>query len=169
MVLDPISQSLPVHFFGSRPQPPTSPARIVPHPFLGISVSDFRKFKCTTHKIFRECVVSHTLLECVGNATRIHALAHFLFLSWVSHVHTLSHSMSSTLSQYIYVYIYIHSLTHFGKVHSLTHFSISHECLSVSSVCAFTFCFKHTLYKKKQFTLAYTFFESTLAYRFFFP
>jgi len=25
MVLDPISQSLPVHFFGSRPQPPTSP------------------------------------------------------------------------------------------------------------------------------------------------
>jgi len=26
MVLDPIPQSLPVHFFGSRPQPPTSPA-----------------------------------------------------------------------------------------------------------------------------------------------
>ena len=25
MVLDPIPQSLPVHFFGSRPQPPTSP------------------------------------------------------------------------------------------------------------------------------------------------
>ena len=25
MVLDPILQSLPVHFFGSRPQPPTSP------------------------------------------------------------------------------------------------------------------------------------------------
>jgi len=27
MVLDPIPQSLPVHFFGSRPQPPTSPRR----------------------------------------------------------------------------------------------------------------------------------------------
>jgi len=26
MVIDPIPQSLPVHFFGSRPQPPTSPA-----------------------------------------------------------------------------------------------------------------------------------------------
>jgi len=26
MVLDPIPQSLPVHFFGSRPQPPTSPS-----------------------------------------------------------------------------------------------------------------------------------------------
>jgi len=25
MVLDPIPQSLPLHFFGSRPQPPTSP------------------------------------------------------------------------------------------------------------------------------------------------
>ena len=44
----------------------TAAARIVPHPFLGISLSDFRKLKCTTHKIFRECVVSHTL----GNATR---------------------------------------------------------------------------------------------------
>ena len=41
----------------------TAAALIVPHPFLGISVSDFRTFKCTTHKFFRECVVSHTLLE----------------------------------------------------------------------------------------------------------
>jgi len=47
----------------------TAASRIVPHPFLGISVSDFRKFKCTTHKNFRECVVYHTLFECVGNAT----------------------------------------------------------------------------------------------------
>jgi len=38
--------------------------------FGPISVSDFRKFKCTTHKFFHECVVSHTLKECVGNATR---------------------------------------------------------------------------------------------------
>ena len=28
MVLDPIPQSLPVHFFGSRPQPPTSPQHV---------------------------------------------------------------------------------------------------------------------------------------------
>ena len=33
----------------------TSAARIVLHPFLEISVSDFRKFRCTTHKNFREC------------------------------------------------------------------------------------------------------------------
>jgi len=30
----------------------------------------FRKFKCTAHKKFREWVVCHTLFECVGNATR---------------------------------------------------------------------------------------------------
>jgi len=30
----------------------TAAARIVPHPFLGISVSDFRKFKCTHTKKF---------------------------------------------------------------------------------------------------------------------
>jgi len=29
MVLDPIPQSLPVHFFGSRPQLPTSPLRAI--------------------------------------------------------------------------------------------------------------------------------------------
>jgi len=28
MVLDPIPRSLPVHFFGSRPQPPTSPLKV---------------------------------------------------------------------------------------------------------------------------------------------
>jgi len=47
----------------------TAAARIVPQPFLGISVSVFPKFKCTTHKNFREFVVSHTLLECLANAT----------------------------------------------------------------------------------------------------
>jgi len=31
MVLDPIPQSLPVHFFGSRPQPPTSRNECIPH------------------------------------------------------------------------------------------------------------------------------------------
>ena len=32
----------------------------------------FVEFKCITYKIFRESVVSHTLFECVGNATRRH-------------------------------------------------------------------------------------------------
>ena len=36
MVLDPIPQSLPVHFFGSRPQPPTSHHWMIPyHPHTG--------------------------------------------------------------------------------------------------------------------------------------
>jgi len=33
MVLDPIPQPLPVHFFGSRPQPPTSQMNITMHEF----------------------------------------------------------------------------------------------------------------------------------------
>ena len=47
----------------------TAAARIVPHPFLGISVSHFRKFKCTTRKNFRECEGYHTLFECVVSLT----------------------------------------------------------------------------------------------------
>ena len=41
MVLDPIPQILPVHFFGSRPQPPTSP--YVPHPVI-LQETDLRWF-----------------------------------------------------------------------------------------------------------------------------
>jgi len=36
MVLDPIPQSLPVHFFGSRPQPPTSPRCVTASVYLGV-------------------------------------------------------------------------------------------------------------------------------------
>ena len=41
----------------------TAAARIVPHPYLGISVSDFRKFKCTTPKNFLEYVLSQIFLS----------------------------------------------------------------------------------------------------------
>jgi len=37
MVLDPIPQPLPVHLFGSRPQPPTSPPR-----YLGAQIQKYR-------------------------------------------------------------------------------------------------------------------------------
>jgi len=47
MVLDPIPQSLPVHFFGSRPQPPTSPQQ---PPSTIASVSD-----ATPHIIAHFC------------------------------------------------------------------------------------------------------------------
>ena len=40
MVLDPIPQSLPVHFFGSRPQPPTSlPTPPSRHPVFSLSLA----------------------------------------------------------------------------------------------------------------------------------
>ena len=38
MVLDPIPQSLPVHFFGSRPQPPTSRKSSIEHPVAEMCV-----------------------------------------------------------------------------------------------------------------------------------
>ena len=49
MVLDPIPQSLPVRFFGSRPQPPTSPYNHVhPYPYLCryILIGDVHRFTC---------------------------------------------------------------------------------------------------------------------------
>jgi len=63
----------------------TAAARIVPHPFLGISVSDFRKFKCTRlYHTQKNCefVVSHTLFECVGNATC--STESVVYRKWVS-------------------------------------------------------------------------------------
>ena len=44
MVLDPIPQSLPVHFFGSRPQPPTS--HVVRTHALHISVCIYTSLQC---------------------------------------------------------------------------------------------------------------------------
>ena len=52
MVLDPIPQSLPVHFFGSRPQPPTSRKSSIEHP-----VAEMCVLQCG--------VVVRVLLQCV--------------------------------------------------------------------------------------------------------
>jgi len=42
VVLDPIPQSLPVHFFGSRPQPPTSPPYIYIYMCVCIHITAIR-------------------------------------------------------------------------------------------------------------------------------
>ena len=57
MVLDPIPQSLPVHFFGSRPQPPTSPSACKSADFQRVQVSH-------THSLPR--FLSHTQILCMG-------------------------------------------------------------------------------------------------------
>ena len=61
MVLDPIPQSLPVHFFGSRPQPPTSPCRV--YMFFMIYV-------CFMRDVMSTCIVvsvgdTHNIYTCV--------------------------------------------------------------------------------------------------------
>jgi len=43
MVLDPIPQSLPVHIFGSRPQPPTSPCASSTFKKSAYSADEFRR------------------------------------------------------------------------------------------------------------------------------
>ena len=57
MVLDPIPQSLPVHFFGSRPQPPTSP-------YLSHSEHTFPAFSPYIH-------LSHSLKYRVAKTHRM--------------------------------------------------------------------------------------------------
>jgi len=51
MVLDPIPQSLPVHFFGSRPQPPTShPPSPCSHRCLRVASKAPKTNKSRSHK-----------------------------------------------------------------------------------------------------------------------
>ena len=83
MVLEPIPQSLPVHFFGSRPQPPTSPeftrallqkrptdTSLCRRPYVHISRSPLQRalgcsgLFCKRHIIIRRCVAH--LYTCLG-------------------------------------------------------------------------------------------------------
>jgi len=59
MVLDPSPQSLPVHFFGSRPQPPTSPQVMMSHV---MSASHPLERVCTTLSLWILC--SKALQSC---------------------------------------------------------------------------------------------------------
>ena len=63
MVLDPIPQSLPVHFFGSRPQPPTSRLDgVVSFPTIYSFLQLFAAF-CSVLQCF---VVCCSVLQCVA-------------------------------------------------------------------------------------------------------
>jgi len=65
MVLDSIPQPLPVHFFGSRPQPPTSRSRAIQHPKQTFIVcrTGGQEQSHTTPKTSLLCV--YTRLFCV--------------------------------------------------------------------------------------------------------
>jgi len=75
MVLDPIPQSLPVHFVGSRPQPPTSPTRpqsqtmVTPlsHMYLHVNVPqiDVQASQTITHTTHPHYLHIVTRLHCL--------------------------------------------------------------------------------------------------------
>jgi len=131
MVLDPIPQSLPVHFFGSRPQPPTSPCKGT-RLIYSLSLSLFLSlwlflsfFLSLSFLLF--LFLSHTFpFSFEPNHARFHNISLFsvsIFSTLPSHTHTHTTpplSLSFSLC---------HSLTH-----SLTH-SLSHSLSCVLSRC----------------------------------
>ena len=86
MVLDPIPQSLPVHFFGSRPQPPTSPLMLTfPHSFL-LCLSRLVFCSLTRSQCMCVCLLSApscTLTVCVYVSSTCLSLASRVCLSHV--------------------------------------------------------------------------------------
>jgi len=58
MVLDPIPQSLPVHFFGSRPQPPTSHKPC--HTFMSQAPCEWVMMPHMCEYVTHEWIMSHT-------------------------------------------------------------------------------------------------------------
>ena len=79
MVLDPIPQSLPIHFFGSRPQPPTSPythTHISVHLYIHAThthcpLTHTRVNVCEWYiymRVYSECIYTHMgWLRLVGS------------------------------------------------------------------------------------------------------
>ena len=87
MVLDPIPQSLPVHFFGSRPQPPTS-----------LSLTE------KTHVLCRKdsCTLQNRLMYSADTLASGHRSQTNIFDSCILQIPT------HTLYSHKYIYIYIH-------------------------------------------------------------
>jgi len=71
MVLDPIPQSLPVHFFGSRPQPLTSPSG---------STSSVKSAKWCTNR----CVTDLSLHSCVKSAKWCTNIYVSIYISYIA-------------------------------------------------------------------------------------
>jgi len=72
MVLDPIPQPLLVHFFGSRPQPPTSPLYIA---FVEFFLSRLKRCVCVCVYV---CIYTHTLQYSLAVFSRVTSLFFFL-------------------------------------------------------------------------------------------
>ena len=117
MVLDPIPQPLPVHFFGSRPQPPTSPC----------------ERQCTKVKengergqIWKEAMQkgerqSRELigLVCFLNFVDIHAAILSTFTHTQTHTHANTHTHKHTHTQtQTYTYTHAHHYLHLQSLYN---------------------------------------------------
>jgi len=95
---------------------------------------------------------------------------HIFFFSHGCLMYTRFHILCQAHSLNIYMYIYIYTRLHILGKYTRLHIFQFRMSVSLSRAYALSHSVSSTLStKKKQFTLAYTFFESTLAYRFFFP
>jgi len=110
MVLDPIPQSLPVHFCGSRPQPPTSP------PDVCLACGCFHACRCTmflyymyyVYFIFSMCYSTHST----------HIILHILYATiailcvlCVLHIFYTSHSSMLHLWAYSLLHLECHVIS----------------------------------------------------------
>ena len=155
MVLDPIPQSLPVHFFGSRPQPPTSPRTLPTRGTWGRGCRTVPKrlvwgnLVTTTKDGKEKNIGAHILMGLVlvhANASKhtcaytrpctcTYIYTHSLWLSCVS-PHDLPPPSSPPNTQ-------IHTLTHtlsLTRTHSLTHT----HCFSLARTCSLSLSPSHT-------------------------
>jgi len=108
MVLDPIPQSLPVHFFGSRPQPPTSHhcsisaqrwvsesyrSLLQKSPIKETYKRETYHFKePTSHvEMCAKVCVCDSACECEWVMSYIRMSHTFVCMTWLTHTHTRSH------------------------------------------------------------------------------
>ena len=113
MVLDPIPQSLPVHFFGSRPQPPTSPTS--PRHGRHRKISQSWSLSQDVSVMFDLSLsgkISQSCRVCVGVYLYIHVNIHmdkciYIYLSLLMRLLVCVH-----LYMRIYICIYIHLYTY---------------------------------------------------------
>ena len=115
-VLDPIPQSLPVHFFGSRPQPPTSP-----HMYTDKTPHTLQTQNTHTH-ILSYPPPTHTLSVFQlqpAESCSTHKLAHFIPLrnficnktySWEGFTDTVTYAHLRTHAHSLHLHTHAHSL-----------------------------------------------------------
>jgi len=113
MVLDPIPQSLPVHFFGSRPQPPTSRFKGL---FGVVEGHTCFAYVCM-HIHICECVF-HTLYVCICLPHLRHSVSR-VFVASLRFTH---------VSIYVYIYLYIYFVICVYTSFELTAFGFKGLC-----------------------------------------